>query len=119
MAGYTWERQEVIVSGLWEFDQSVSLEELQGFAERLNDSEVPGWGYKQIYIRRGRNGGFGIGFQYQLSGLLDPETLAVLKTPEQAREDFVAEYSNKIESCFGDQFLGWDISGPTWVLVRK
>jgi hypothetical protein len=75
--------------------------------------EIPGWGYQQLYIRGiDKNGALGIGFRYHLSGIHNP-----VKTPQKAYEEFLHRETDKLKRHFGNDFVEWDLSQPTWTLV--
>ena len=119
MTTYKWDCESAVISGLWKFDSTVTLEELQEFAIGLKVQSSPCSGYEELYIRGvGKNGALGIGFRYRLSGLLNPDTLAVVKTPQKGKEEFFHKYTDQLKKRFGNQFVGWDLSNPTWTLVR-
>lgn len=113
---YDWKCDETVVSGLWKFNSGVSLEELKALAEEWKRHKCNNW--LELYIRGvGKDGALGIGFRYMLEGVYDPDTAQMRRTPQQAKAEFFNKMTDQLKRQFGNNFVGWDISIPTWVLV--
>jgi hypothetical protein len=116
MTTYTWEAEETVVSGLWKFSATVKLTDLQAVAMEWKKSDHQGW--EELYIRGvGKSGALGIGFRYRLGGVYDPSRQsAILNPPEKVQSAFFHRVTDQLKRRFGNDFVGWDISGPTWTL---
>jgi len=96
-------KRKNIVSGLWKFDNSVSIKELTEIVENwvIEDPR-----YIQLYIRQVASNLYGIGFMYQLSSSAENHNV------------YKDQTSDVLKRRFGNLFVGCDISSPIWIYVH-
>jgi len=95
-----------IVSGIWKFAPSVTPERLVAVARGWSIGEN-GDRYIDLHVRKCSKLSYGIGFKY----VLDSE-----EPPKRAHAKFFHKMTGQLKRMFGDEFVVWDVSSPTWVI---
>lgn len=95
-----------IISGMWKFSHNIPVYRLVAVARGWSLGEN-GDRYTDIHIRKCSANQYGIGFKYAL----DPE-----KSTERQHGKFFHRMKDQLERMFGSDFIGWDVSSPTWVI---
>jgi hypothetical protein len=88
------------VSGLWRFS-NVFVEEVVDFARQWKETEPEAC--RRVSVRKCSKEQLGVDFEYQLPG---GETF----------EQFVYRLTDRLKRRFGNQYLGYDVSGTTWLI---
>ncbi len=92
------EKRSDIITGLWKFKDSISITELQSFAEELAKDDH----YLHVYIRRASKDQQGLGVSYKA------ET-----QDEQTFDTFFENMKDVLYKRFGAGLVGWDFSSST------
>ena len=103
---FVQERPDV-VSGLWKFDARLSprsQEVLLKIAIEWIEEEPDR--YLQMYVRMCSKDQIGIGFAYKLDG---PDY-------KKSKERFFHKVTDQLKRQFGNDFVGWDMACPTWLV---
>ena len=96
-------RQQPLIFGIWRFDSSVSRGVLLSFAAMLRAKNPR---YVQLYVRQCGRDAYGLGFAYLMGrGPAATEYRRYFDTTQRALRD-----------VFGAKLVGWDVSGPAWVV---
>lgn len=93
------EKQNNLITGLWKFKDSVSLSDLESFAEELAKDEK----FKQVYIRKASKDQNGLGIAY----------LSDIDLDENNFDKFMDEMKDKLYRKFGSGLVGWDFANST------
>lgn len=96
-------KHEDVVSGMWKFHENITPEELIGLAEEWKNGS-DGDRYLDLHIRKCSKDQFGIGFMY----CFEPNP--------RGHHPFFYKITDKLKRRFGNDFVGWDVSSPTWII---
>jgi hypothetical protein len=97
--GFIQEHKDV-VTGIWKFGPDVSPMSVGMFATEWLTEEDPN--LLQLYCRKCSRDQYGIGFMYRFEG--------------DSYKPFFHRMTDKLKRRFGNGFVGWDVSVPTWIL---
>jgi hypothetical protein len=89
-----------VVTGIWKFDRTVDPTTLVSYALELKKNN-PGL-FRHLYVRGCSKGQFGIGFQFELVF--------------EDHKKFHHRMTDQLRRKFGNDFVGWDLSSPTWII---
>lgn len=92
-----------IVSGMWKFHERITKEELIQLAEEWRDGR-DGHRYLHLCVRKCSKDQRGIWFVYLFGDIVD------------SHEPFFHKMTDQLKRRFGNDFVGWDVSSPTWVV---
>lgn len=92
----------LIVSGMWKFDETVTITTLIALAQEWNAGKN-GSKYYDLHVRKCSKNQYGIGFKY----VLDKES----EYPK-----FFFRMKQQLQTRFGAQLVGWDIAQSTFIV---
>ena len=92
-------RNQDVITGMWKFEQSVSLDQLKALALEWKMAEPEK--FLHLYIRQCSRDQNAIGFQYRTN---------------ESEKRFHYRMADKLYKLFGMQFVGWDCSADTWII---
>lgn len=90
-----------MVSGLWKFAH-IPFETLLDLAEEWKEAEV---GYVDLHVRKCSKGQIAIGFKYLFEG--------------DDHKGFFYKVTDQLKRKFGNDFIGYDVSSPTWLIQEE
>lgn len=96
-------KHDNVVTGMWKFARGTDAETLVSFALECQREPVALGGYLHLYVRGASKDQLAIGFQYDLHGRF-------------TQKQFFHRMTDKIKRRFGNDFVGWDLSSPTWII---
>ncbi|GEM_PF-1473239 len=115
--------KEFWVTGIWKFsDKKVSLKKLLDLAEEWEkDSDIlrKHGEYLEIYVRKVSKDQHGIGFvlaPFTVDDPLDNSPQEKEKLGRRRYNDYFEEMTDTLKKLFGNGFVGWDISYPTYIV---
>lgn len=92
-----------LASGLWKFSSEVKLNDLVALATEWKNGPE-GQRYGRLYVRGVSQDGLGIGFEYEFEG--------------KNHKRYFYKTAHELTEKFGDNFVGYDISSPTYFVKR-
>lgn len=100
-AGQKYEKNYIM--GLWKFSDKVPMEQLIAIAEEAIKNPK----YLQVYIRKCSKDQYAIGFTYDYSH----------QSPTEGQnKEYMDPVMDKLKREFGNDFVGWDIASPVWII---
>lgn len=91
-----------MVSGVWKF-VNVNLETLLDLIEEWNEAERDK--YIDLHVRKCSKGQIAVGFKYLFEG--------------DDHKKFFHKVTDQLKRRFGNDFIGYDISSPTWLIPKE
>ena len=93
------QKHDNIVTGMWKFGPEVSPMSIGGFATEWMQKE--GTNLLQLYCRKCSKDQNALGFMYRFE--------------EDDYRPFFHRMTDQLKRRFGNGFVGWDVSSPTWI----
>ncbi len=95
-----WTKHDDIVTGIWKFGPDVSPMAIGMFASTWLEED--GDRILQLYSRKCSKDQHGLGFMYRFT--------------EESHGPFFHRMTDRLKRTFGNGFVGWDTSSPTWII---
>lgn len=99
-----------VVTGLWKFNQGIEIVNQLVALAREWSSGPDSAKYLTLYVRRCSKDQYGIGFSYDYAS--DPHPTG----EETSHKWFFRRMTDQLKRRFGNDFVGWDLSSPTWII---
>lgn len=99
-----------IVSGMWKFADTVPVERLVAIARGWSMG-LYGDRYTDIHIRQCSKNQHGIGFKYKLDADISEADW------KRQHQKFFHRMKDQLEQMFGKEFVGWDVTSSTHIIV--
>lgn len=92
-----------VISGMWKFHQSVGVDALFELATEWFKAGSDN--YLSLHVRPCSKDQIGIGFMCALK-------------PDETMQTFKARITDQLKRRFGNDYVGWDIACPTYVICQ-
>ena len=96
---------ENLISGIWKFGPNIPVKTLVTIAKEWAATDYQ-HRYLDLHVRAcSSKGQYGIGFKYLLQ-------------ESETQKDFFHRITDKLKRAYGNDFIGWDLSGPTILITH-
>lgn len=101
-----------VISGLFKFEITSTRHEddkVVILTNVANDWSATDKKWQRLYVRKCSKTQYGIGFEYLLEGT----------DYEKDHKKFFHKMTDQLKREFGNDFVGWDMASPTWMIETQ